>query len=261
MDSVFVEALQVMERAFRRLELQVPPPIKQEFGDSFAIRYAEQTAEQAILQKCARVVSTLAAARVLLANGFVQEQGLLQRVLDELGDDVLLLASAPHVGPPEALYFQFLTAFWAEEHSDPEDVVGTSQARNLVPRRKIHAYVSRLSGTDNPSRDLDVSQTISRAYSGYVHGASPHIMDMCIGSPPRFMLFGMSGTHRISEHTYDIWNYYYRALLTLALAAKKFGDAVLVEQLYDYMDVFERKTGRVGGVRGSPSPHVAPKES
>ena len=37
-----------------------------------------------MVQKLARMVSTLDAARLLLEHGFVQEQAALQRVLDEI---------------------------------------------------------------------------------------------------------------------------------------------------------------------------------
>ena len=37
----------------------------------------------------------------------------------------------------------------------------------------------------DPSRGIGVARTVSKAYSGYVHAASPQIMDMYDGDPPR----------------------------------------------------------------------------
>ena len=31
---------------------------------------------------------------------------------------------------------------------------------------------------------------LTKAYSGFIHAASPHIMDMCGGVPPRFDING-----------------------------------------------------------------------
>jgi hypothetical protein len=40
-----------MERAFRRLEQQVPLPSEQPWKDGFVFRYQEQSIEQAIIQR------------------------------------------------------------------------------------------------------------------------------------------------------------------------------------------------------------------
>ena len=40
-------------------------------------------------------------------------------------------------------------------------------------------------------------------YSGYVHAASPHIMEMYGGNPARFHVRGMHGTPRQDEHRDD----------------------------------------------------------
>ena len=90
MDELFQHTLNVLESAFRTLERQVPKPIKILLSDSFVFRYKEQTMHQALIQKLVRVVSGLHAAKCLLERGFVQEQGILQRMLDECGEDILL---------------------------------------------------------------------------------------------------------------------------------------------------------------------------
>jgi hypothetical protein len=53
----------------------------------------------------------------------------------------------------------------------------------------------------------------------------------------------------MEDHGHDAWNYYYRALTSTTAVAKAFGDKVLVDQLYDYMNLFEARTGRSGGTR------------
>jgi hypothetical protein len=251
-DAIFEEALLVMERAFRRLEGQVPPPKPTPLGNGFVLRYREQLIEQAIVQKLARSISSLAASRALLHRGFVQEQAVLHRILDELAEDICFLVAAVTNDETTELHARYLRSFWAEEFEDPDDIVGSSNSRDIIPRKKIRAYLSRVLGDGvNPSYELEVGDAVSKFFSGFVHGASPPIMDMCGGVPPKFHLFGMLGTPRIEEHRHDSWNYFYRTLVSLAAAAKAFGDKTLVEQLYDYMDLFEKKTGRHGGTRGT----------
>lgn len=107
----------------------------------------------------------------------------------------------------------------------------------------------------NQSKVLDAGETISKTYSGYVHAASPQIMDMCGGEPPRFHLTGMNGTARIAEHVEDAWNYFYRGLLTVTIVAKALGDGKLVDHMYKCISRFETAQGRtsVDGRRLKPN--------
>ena len=111
MDTTFLQALSVMEHAFRRIEAMVPPPKRRVLGDGFVFRYEEQTIEQAIVQKLARTISTLGASRILLEKGFVQEQAALHRILDELGEDIAFLAAAITIGTLTDLHKRYLTSF------------------------------------------------------------------------------------------------------------------------------------------------------
>ena len=245
MRKLFLGALAEMRQAFRQLETQVPLPHAVPYRDGFVYRHVERTIQQALIQKLARIVSGLHAIDVLLINGFVQEQSVLNRTLDELGEDITFLAAAITNDSITDLHKQYLTAFFDEEFDDPENVINSTQKRNYPPRRKIRAYVVRVLGGDkvNPSHTTDVGDTISKAYSGYVHAASPHIMDMCGGNPPRFHISGMNGTARIGEHVRDAWNYFYRGLIDTTAVAKALGDAELVERLYRSIGEFETASG------------------
>jgi hypothetical protein len=73
--QLFVQTLELLEKAFRRLETQVPPPKRKPWKDGFVFRYAEQTIQQAIVQKLARTISGLHAVDTLL----YQIPGILTR--------------------------------------------------------------------------------------------------------------------------------------------------------------------------------------
>lgn len=240
-----------MERAFRQLEQQVPPPHTKPWKDGFVFRYKEQSIQQALIQKLARVISGLHAASLLLDHGFVQEQALLHRTLEEMHEDISFLAAAITNDAVTDLHKQYLEAFYAEEFDKPEDPVGSTQSRNLVPRKKIRAYITRVLGDgQNPSRTLDLGETIGKAYSGFIHAASPHIMDMYDGVPSMFHVAGMLGTRRVDEHRRDAWNYFYRSLLATTVVAKAFGDKPLVDSLYAYIGKFEQASGTNFSGRG-----------
>ena len=96
----------------------------------------------------------------------------------------------------------------------------------------------------DPSSGVAVTRQVSKAYSGYVHAASPQIMDMYGGSPLRFHLRGMKGTERHDEHREDLWNYFYRGILAFSFAAKAFGADTLFEDISSFAQSFAHQAGR-----------------
>jgi hypothetical protein len=179
----------------------------------YAFRYKEKSLDQAIVQKLARVVSGLGAANVLLQNGFTQELAVLQRTLDELCEDIFFLCLPLHGEPRSALHDSYLASFYEEEFNEKGDPKSSPQRREMVPRKKIRAALANCSVAPiNPSDHIQIHRTLYKAYSGYVHGASPQIMDMYIGDPPRFWTDGMLGTQRVEAAQQDFWHYVYRGL-------------------------------------------------
>lgn len=226
-DHLSEQILIEMEKTVNQLASRVPSPQRVPSKNSFVFRYVEKSIEQAIVQKLARMVSTLRAARLLLIHGFVQELGALQRILDEIQDDVRFLAIGVIYNDLTPLHQKYLDAFFEEEFDD-EDLMEATQKRPMIPRKKIHAYLARAKGNIlDPSRTGEVMRTINKAYSGYVHAASPHIMEMWGGVPPRFFMRGMAKTKRQDDCRRDLWNYVYRGTMACCFAAMAFGDAVL----------------------------------
>ena len=244
MRQVYRESLKVMNTSFRQLEGQLAPPKPVDCEDGFVFRYQEKGIPQALIQKLARNISGLHALDLLLLNGFVQEQAVIQRTLDEIHEDIIFLAVAVANDTVTDRHQQYLSAFYLDpilqtgKHSDK------FQKPNLVTRKKIHAYLRRVSGEDTQSSKVE--EVISTVYSGYVHAASPYIMDMYGGSPPRFMIQGMLGTSKIADHSEDAWNNFYRGLLSTQAVAKAFGDSDLVHSLHQCMLTFEKNSGRAG---------------
>jgi hypothetical protein len=198
---------------------------------------------QALVQKLARLVSSLHATRLLMTHGFVQEQAALQRVLDELQEDVTFLACGVIFNKWTSLHDDYLAAFFEEEF-DAETAIDSTQKRPMIPRKKIRAWIASMDGGLDQSRGVELTRTISKAYSGYVHAASPHIMDMYGGNPPAFHMHGMLGTPRHVEHRADLWNYFYRAIIAFGFAAKAFGDDGLFATIRDFADEFVRISGK-----------------
>ena len=79
---------------------------------------------------------------------------------------------------------------WKEEIDESGTMIDSKQRRPMIPKKKkIRAYIAKIEGNIlDPSHSIELSRTISSTYSGYVHGASPQIMDMYGGTPLSFTL-------------------------------------------------------------------------
>jgi hypothetical protein len=232
-----------MVRTVHLLAARVPAPVLvKRHGNPF-LRYKEQTIHQAVVLKLARLVSNLNAAQLLLDNGYVHEQAALQRMIDEGDEDTTFLTLAIMSNDITDLHKQYLAAFWQEEFDGPTAMEST-QKRPSIPRNKINAWIARhpLSGIDE-STGIAVTRTIHKTYSGYIHGAAPHIMDLYGGVPPRFHMEGMLGTPRHEDHADDLLNYYYRAIASFGFAAKAFGDEALFVKIHRFARHFSEQAG------------------
>lgn len=242
-DQLYDQALAHMERTVHGFAKRVPQPQDVPYKDSFVFRHVEKTVHQALVQKLARLVSSLHATRLLMTHGFVQEQAALQRVLDELQEDVTFLAFGVIFGKWTSLHDEYLAAFFEEEF-DAETAIDSTQKRPMIPRKKIRAWIASMEGGLDQSRGVELTRTISKAYSGYVHAASPHIMDMYGGNPPAFHMHGMLGSPRHLEHRADLWNYFYRAIIAFGFAANAFGDEELFATIRKFADEFAHISGK-----------------
>jgi hypothetical protein len=233
MDGVFDRVMAELEEAFRRLEEQVPPPVKKDYKDGFILQYVEQTPQQAMLQKFARLISGLHSLRLLLVSGFLQEMGVIQRTLDDFEEDILFITLAVVNDDMTERHRQYLEYHWIAEKEE------TRENRGQVPRKHIRAYVAKHSG-DDPSSMIAAGRKVYKGYSGFVHGSSDSIIDMCTTDPPRYLLGGMLESPLYSDHQDDIWNYMYRGLVASTYIARLFGDEALWNKRYRSLKDFEK---------------------
>jgi hypothetical protein len=248
MINLYIETSLVLQRAFQVLESKIEKPAFVKRGTYYVFRYESQSVRAAVIQKLARVISGLNASLLLLQGGFVQEPGAIFRTLDEFNEDIVFLCQAIRTGEVTKLHQEYLESFYQEEFDEPNNPFLSEQNRQTIPRRKIQAAIANMQENDlNPSDTERLSRTISRTYSGYVHGASVHIMDMMVmygGDPPRYLLAGMRGTSRVAEFMADAWNYFYRGILSGTAVAISFGEPEILKELFAFRGYFERQSGK-----------------
>jgi len=243
---LFEQALAEIDAAFAKYVRYVPQPQRVPFKQHFIFRYKEQTVQQALVQKLARVISGLRACGHLLDYGHVQEVAILQRTLDELGEDIAFLAAAVTNDAITPLHKQYLDSFYEEEFDLNTGKLLQRRKRHQVPRDKIIGYITRVlsgSGPVDPSTAIDSHHNLNKVYSGFVHAASPHIMDMYGGNPARFHTAGLLGTPLVEHQQDDLWNYFYRAIGQAVIVGKAFGDVPTVTRLLAYVTHFEKCSG------------------
>lgn len=215
----------------------VPQPRRVEIDKDFRpYRYAEKTIHQAIVQKLARIISGLRATRLLLEKGFVQEQTSLQRMLDELVEDVMFLAYAAVYKDFTELHVRYLEAFYEE--------IDVGKNRRMIPRQKIRAYLMSYADFGEQQEEIrQAGRMLSKIYSDYLHAASPQIMDMYFGQPPEFHTDGIKGTVMHAEYSDMFVSHIFRSIHSFAWASRAFGEDATFSDVRNYANLFERQTG------------------
>lgn len=138
----------------------------------------------------------------------------MQRMVDEFCEDLDFLSQPLIDGePPSDLHVEYLEGFYQEEVDAHGNPFLSKQKRPQVPRDRIRAAIARTHEAFlNPSDAQEMMRPIDKANSGFIHGASPHTMEMYDGA--RFRVSSMLGTTRIDEATRSLRDYF-AALSTL----------------------------------------------
>lgn len=94
----------------------------------------------------------------------------MRRILDELQEDITFLSFGVIFNKWSKLHADYLAAFFEEEF-DADTAIDSTQKRPMIPRRKIRAAIASMGIGSDRSTDVEVTRTVSKAYSGYVHAA------------------------------------------------------------------------------------------
>jgi len=239
-EKLYEQSLEKISAYFYKLESKIKRPEKIRYEDFYVYRYTDKNIFEAMVLKSARVVTTLKAIYMLNKIGFLQEQASLQRVHDELTEDVLFLGYAVMFDKITEKHTRFLDAFFQEEVCIQKKK--EFRPKSTLPRKKIRAYINSFD-EDDPSSGIKAGQEISHGYSGYVHGASNHIMELYYGNPPYFHISGMRDSPFYEDHYEDLLNYFYRSILNFAFVAKALGDEQLFSDIHAYSKEFAISSG------------------
>src|ERR1019366_7441689 len=214
--EILRESVGGLDACAQRLFGSFQLPERVEAGGLRTFRYRQQDDLLLSYLKLVKIASHNNAAIVLLDQGYVQEVYAVCRMIDEACEDITFMAMPlGEAAQSSAQQRRFINEFFQEECSDSEpDPVKGNQSRDRVSRAKVRAGISGIArDRGNPSDEVAVGRVLSNVFSGYVHGAYVHLMEMFGGNPPQFHTRGMLGTPRIQECLGNHANHVYRSLL------------------------------------------------
>ncbi|MFZ5930612.1 MAG: hypothetical protein ACOY15_05290 [Pseudomonadota bacterium] len=238
--DVFIHEINYQKSLIERLEAIYHPIHASEWlkppvwdNDIMKFRYEEQSHLLLMFLKGIRYLSLLNAAMTLFEKGHCQEMYILCRCMDEAFEDALLFTVPPgENGELSRIQQTALDEFYQEEFEDyfaaGPDLKNIK--RHRTPREKIRKEIDSGAPEQIPALK-DTVTMIHKTFSGYVHGAYPHIMELYGGNPARYHIRGMRETPRVIEAKDQLTMNIYRGILFGRLAAKCLGMGEHDEQL------------------------------
>lgn len=244
-EDYLAKTLQQLESFYVQMDKATGDLLFRYVGSYKQFRHNTLSESLACYLKGIKTISTLNACVILLHHGHVQEIGALCRMADDFCNEIFfLLQPQGDNNSFSADQIQFLENFFQEEFDKPADPLRSTQKRGTVSVKKIHATFGKLSkGELNPSDAQELLRTTHQAFSGYVHGAYPHIMEMCGGNPPKYHVTGMLRTPRIEEWRKQLVIYVQRLIIASIFVARKLGETDLEAPLRKLLEEFEKATG------------------
>jgi|GEM_PF-738666 len=258
--KLLMQSAATIESAVNSLGMHFPAPRAVELKGVTAFRHDKQDDLLMSYLKCVRGVSLLHAAIVLSGYGFYQEVGILCRCLSEAVEDVMFLATPLGENKsPSKQQDQLVQEFFVEEFEDPSKPAAGQTARHRVPRNAVLAGIARIEGNPlNPNDSKAFQQLLHKGYSGYVHGAYVHTMEL-FGAPPnaegkpdanagKFYMRGGMPPARTGEMVEALEARAELLAVAVSIVAKRIGDAAVVDALKPVIDALAKKTGTIADI-------------
>ena len=231
--------VELLERAVVIFDDEIgKPEFIREIGRE-RFRYQKPSSQIFQVLKSVRVASAYNACLCLLRQGYCQETCALIRMVFEFLHDMEFIAESYLKGGVSGRQQEMLALFFKEDLPDPEEFMSRHNKRPTVPRRKVYAEVARGLSPENPDRTQRLIRLLEESYSGYVHAAYPHIMELYVGGVWRFSINGMAGTPRQFQALRAVVRSLSQALNQFAKLAIQFGKVELFKELIEKRKMLE----------------------
>jgi hypothetical protein len=242
--EIVAEAVSGIDACVQALASSFPLPARTVVNETLVFRHQRKDDLLLSYLKLVKIASHHNAALVLILAGYPQEVYALCRMIDEACEDIGFMATPLDNGKPSSHQLRFIAEFYQEEFSGA-DFVESQQERDRVPRKKVRAGGSRIGGEIeglDPAAHLKNVGALAGTFSGFVHGAYVHLMELFGGNPPRFHTRGMLGTPRMQECLGNHVNHLYRSLLAVELVGQRTYREDIVYGALDLSTALARQT-------------------
>lgn len=211
--NILDKAVAGLDQCVQALSSSFPLPRRVAINGLEVFRHFEQDDLLLSFMKLVKIASHNNAAMVLIRAGYVHEVYALCRMIDEACEDIHFMQEPQgEDGKPTKQQFTFINEFFQEEFSG-RDLVESHNSRDRVPRKKVRAANARLGAGEvklDPSTEIKVVGALYETFSGFVHGAYVHLMELFNGH--YFHTRGMLGTPRIQECLANQVHHVFRSL-------------------------------------------------
>ena len=239
---IYAEAVQSLTKMLRLFETSDIHPVVTRKNEDYTIGFRNNGPIEALLLKYALLVSLNETLILLLQVGKIFEQGIIQRSIEETNEDIAFIAMNVTGTAASSKFDAFLTEFWREDYTDPNDPAG-SRVKSAYTRRGIQPFLNRSVKQPDPSTADAHAKAIYQMYSGFTHGAARQILELYNEHDRKFETRGMLGTNRHVDYVLDATHSIYRSLLSMGMIGKAFGIQEVVDRAISHRNEFEKAIG------------------
>lgn len=187
-----------------------------------------------------KIVSTLNAVINLLKKGYIQEIGILLRVVDECNAKILCIEEAHVKQTLTSEQKKTINEYFQFDIRKVEDVF--SSDKWWVNMNKVFASQARFLSEGTPNKDicsiLEKCKIIYNVFTGYVHGFYPHVMELYDMDQKKFRISGLP-KHAHDEGMFKaVASAVLRAFNIFAQLAARFNLSALREELIKKRNIF-----------------------
>lgn len=203
--------------------------IHQPNWDGRHFRYKDPNPYTFLVLKMARMVTGFYSALLLTQKGLFEDAGAVHRVIIECSHDIDFVMEGLTQDPFPEDKQKLVDNFFQNDNLTPEQMLSTMRKQPTIPRKKIYPTVGRFLSPENPDRPQRIVKVIEELFSGYVHAAYPHVMEMYEGKGKEFQMRGIEAL--IPEWIKQLALRIHPALNQFSLFAKPLSLAKLADDL------------------------------
>jgi len=203
-------------------------------------RFANPNSGHFQLLMAVKIVSTLNAVICLLKEGYVQEVGILLRVIDECSAKILCVEEAHVKRALTSEQKKIINEYFQFDIRKVEDI--SSSDKWWVDMKKVFASQARFLSEGTPNKDvhsiLEMCKVLYNVYTGYVHGFYPHVMELYDTDKKLFRMNGLLDTRYYQDMVMGVSSAILRVFNIFAQIAPRFDLLELRKELIDNRNIF-----------------------